>query len=80
VTPRLRRYVLALALGASAFAASSCAYYNTFYLARKYYFKATGGAPYPVDGGAANNSTNPGAAPNFQKSIDYSKKLLATIR
>lgn len=50
---------------------ASCAYYNTYYLARKYYFKATAGAPYAVDGPAQ------GSAPQFNKSIDYSKKVLA---
>ncbi len=49
----------------------SCAYYNTFYLARKYYFRATAGAPYPTEGG------NPTAAGDYNKSIDYSKKLIA---
>jgi TolA-binding protein len=49
----------------------SCAYYNTYYLARKYYFKATAGDPYAVDGPAQ------GSAANFNKSIDYSKKVLA---
>jgi tetratricopeptide (TPR) repeat protein len=50
---------------------SSCAYYNTFYLARKYYFRATDGKPYLVEpqGGAGLG--------DFNKSIDYSKKLLA---
>ena len=28
---------------------SSCAYYNTYYLARKYYTTATEGSPYPVE-------------------------------
>ncbi len=53
-----------------AFTASSCAYYNTFHLARKYYFRATEGAPYLVErqGGAQ--------AQNFTRSIDYSKKVL----
>lgn len=53
-------------------AASSCAYYNTFYLARKYYFKATDGAPYLVErqGGAQ--------AQNFTRAIDYSKKVLGS--
>ncbi len=53
-------------------AASSCAYYNTFYLARKYYFKATDGAPYQVErqGGAQ--------AQNFTRAIDYSKKVLGS--
>ncbi len=67
---RLRRLVLALVL--LALASSSCAYYNTFYLARKYYFKATEGEPYQVDrpGG--------GQAQNFTRSIDYSKKVLGS--
>ena len=51
-------------------AAASCAYYNTFYLARKYYFKATVGQPYEVD---RDNTTQ---RSNYTKSGDYSKKLL----
>jgi TolA-binding protein len=58
--------LLALAL-----LAASCAYYNTFYLARKYYFKATNGEPYTVDKTATTSSTD------FVKSIDLSKKVLA---
>ena len=74
--PARRSPVRARALGLCALALAlvplaSCAYYNTYYLARKYYFKATAGAPYPVDGPAQ------GSAPNFNKSIDYSKKVLA---
>jgi len=38
--------------------ASSCAYYNTFYLARRYYFKATSGEPYEVDRTAAAQTPN----------------------
>lgn len=50
--------------------ASSCAYYNTFFLARRYYFKATSGAPYELErqGG--------GTAQQYSRSIDYSKKVL----
>ena len=51
---------------------TSCAYYNTFYLARKYYDRATGGAPYLAD------KPDGSAVPNFNKSIEYSKKLLAS--
>jgi tetratricopeptide (TPR) repeat protein len=65
---KLRRLVLLVALAALA---SSCAYYNTFYLARKYYFKGTAGLPYPVD------KRDPAAAPNFTKAIDFSKKVMA---
>jgi len=50
--------------------ASSCAYYNTFYLARRYYFKATLGEPYEVD------RVQSGQAPNYTKSIDFSKKVI----
>ena len=39
---RLARWVLPLVLLA---ATASCAYYNTFYLARKYYLRATDGLP-----------------------------------
>jgi len=75
IRPR-RAPVWARALRLCAFALAlvplvSCAYYNTYYLARKYYFKATGGAAYAVDGPAQ------GSAPQFNKSIDYSKKVLA---
>ncbi|MCC6649565.1 MAG: tetratricopeptide repeat protein [Candidatus Eisenbacteria bacterium] len=50
--------------------ASSCAYYNTFFLARRYYFKATNGAPYELE-------RQPGASvQNYARSIDYSKKVL----
>jgi tetratricopeptide (TPR) repeat protein len=51
--------------------ASSCAYYNTFYLARKYYFKATAGAPYEVD------RQGSGQASDYARSIEYSKKVIA---
>jgi len=51
-------------------ALSSCAYYNTFYLARKYYMKATDGQPYEVD---RDNTTQ---RTNYTKSADYAKKLL----
>jgi TolA-binding protein len=50
---------------------SSCAYYNTFYLARKYYTTATAGLPYPVE---KPTGTQTG---NYQKSIDYAKKVIA---
>ena len=63
-----RRLVLLLALSALA---TSCAYYNTFYLARKAYFKATNGLPYVVDQPVAS------AGQDFTKAIDLSKKVLA---
>jgi len=65
---RPRHVVLLLALAGFA---SSCAYYNTFYLARKYYFRGTGGLPYPVD------KRDESGAQNFIKAIDFSKKVLA---
>ncbi len=52
-------------------ALTSCAYYNTFYLARKYYDRGTLGAPYVAE------KVDPSSASNFSKSIDYSKKLIA---
>jgi TolA-binding protein len=52
--------------------ASSCAYYNTYYLARRYYDRATGGLPYPVE-------KDPNAqTAGYTKAIDFSKKLIAT--
>src|SRR5215831_6895209 len=50
---------------------SSCAYYNTMYLAKRCYERATPNAPYVVD------KPDPAAVGNFSKSIDYSKKLIA---
>jgi TolA-binding protein len=50
--------------------ASSCAYYNTFYLARRYYMKATDGQPYEVDRESSAQRVN------YNKSADYSKKVL----
>ena len=67
---KLRRLVLLLALALAA-SASSCVYYNTFYLARKYYFKGTAGLPYTVE------KPDPLLAQNFPKAIDLSKKVLA---
>ena len=64
---RARRLLLLLALG---LLAGSCAYYNTFYLARKYYFKATSGEPYAVEKTA-------GGVQDFNRSIDLSKRVLA---
>uniref|UniRef100_A0A832I389 Tetratricopeptide repeat protein n=1 Tax=Eiseniibacteriota bacterium TaxID=2212470 RepID=A0A832I389_UNCEI len=66
-----RRLAPALALAALAAAAGGCAYYNTFYYARKYYFRATAGAPYALDEPGAQN------LPNYNKAIDYSKKVIA---
>lgn len=64
---RLVRLVAALLLVGTT---ASCAYYNTFYLARKYYLKATLGQPYEVDReGTAQRG-------NYTKSGDYAKKLL----
>ena len=58
----------ALALGLTL---SSCAYYNTFYLARKYYDVAAQRQPYLVDKPQTVDTQN------FNKSIEYSKKVLA---
>ena len=56
---------------ALAVVAGSCAYYNTFYLARRYYDRATDGKPYEV------GRTGSAQTQNYSKAIDYSKKLLA---
>ena len=50
---------------------ASCAYWNTFFLARKNYDRAAQGEPYLVE---------PGSSPNAQSFVDcikYSKKLLS---
>ena len=62
----LRLAAVLMLLGVSA----SCAYYNTFYLARKYYMKATDGQPYEVDRDGTTQRSN------YNKSMDYAKKLL----
>jgi TolA-binding protein len=65
------RFAVLGALVALTLAASSCAYYNTFYLARKYYDVAAARQPYVMDRvGAPDNQ-------NFNKSIDYAKKVLS---
>lgn len=68
----MRRLLASAALAALATTLlGGCAYYNTFYLAKRYYYRATAGQPYTVEGGSS------AGLPNFNKSIDYSKKLLA---
>ena len=52
-------------------ALQGCAYYNTFYLSRKYYYRATLGEPYAIDGPSSQQ------VQNYNKAIDYSKKLIA---
>jgi len=64
----VRRLAAIVMLAASL---ASCAYYNTYYLARKNYFLATEGLPYPVE------KPNPGQSGTYQKSIDYAKKVIA---
>src|SRR5262245_31418730 len=66
---RVRWLVIAVALAVL----PSCAYYNTYYLARKYYMSATDGLPYPVD-----KAQTPGAQTgNYQKAVDFSKKVVS---
>lgn len=62
--------VVSLAM-AVAMALGSCAYYNTYYLARKNYDRGTGGLPYLPD------RPDPANAQYFTKAIDFSKKVLA---
>ena len=50
---------------------SGCAYFNTYYLARKNYDKATLGHPYVIE------STDASQPQFFTQTITYSKKLLA---
>lgn len=69
MSARLARRLLAGLLLASL--ASSCAYYNTFYLAKKYYDTGTNHMPYLVDKPVSVDQAS------FNKSIDYSKKVIA---
>jgi len=64
---RLATFAICLALGAG-----SCAYYNTYYMARKYYETATGGLPYMVEKPVTSQ------VGTYQKSIDYAKKVLGS--
>ena len=64
------RWAVAGALLVTLAGGVSCAYYNTFYLARKYYFKATDGLPYEVDREGTTQRAN------YTKSAEYSKKVL----
>ena len=68
----MRRRICAFALVALVALAPSCAYYNTYYLAKKNYDKATGGQPYVVDPLSSTQSQQ-----YYTDAIKYSKKLLA---
>ncbi len=71
-TPRVRPGVVLLVV-LIACVASSCAFYNTYYFARKNYAAATGGLPYEVE-----KPLTPGqSSAQYRKAIDYSKKLIA---
>ena len=63
------RPVLLLAL--LALLAGSCAYYNTYYMARKYYDRATQGEPYATEDISSTDLVN------YNKAADYSKKVIA---
>jgi tetratricopeptide (TPR) repeat protein len=67
----VKRQVLALAVLALV-ALPSCAYYNTYYLAKKNYDKATNGQPYVVDPTTGTQSQQ-----SYTDAIKYSKKLLS---
>jgi len=69
--PGPQRRVVLLLVAAFGLLASSCAYYNTFYLAKRYYTTATAGLPYPVDKPTGAQTGN------YQKSIDLAKKVIA---
>src|SRR5262249_21676617 len=58
-------------LGLPSLLLSSCAYYNTYYLARKYYFKGTEGLPYTIEKPLTPHTQE------FSKTIDYAKKLIS---
>ncbi len=69
-----RRLVVFALLVMVALQSASCAFYNTYYFARKNYDLATGGLPYDVDPDPQQAGT---ASTYYRKSIDYSKKLIA---
>src|SRR5262249_14504582 len=69
-----RRLVPLVVLALVAALSGSCAFYNTYYFARKNYDLATGGMPYDVAPDPQQAGT---AAQYYRKSIDYSKKLIA---
>lgn len=67
-----RRFTPIVMLAGLALLAPSCAYYNTYYFAKRYYTNATVGLPYAVD------KPNGSQTGNYQKAIDYSKKVIAS--
>jgi len=67
----MKRVLFAILLGALV-ALSSCAYYNTYYLAKKNYDKATAGEPYVVDPATGTQSQQ-----YYGDSMKYAKKLLS---
>ena len=69
---RIRRGAVLLGLVIAA-AASSCAFYNTYYYARKNYNAATNDLPYEVEKPISIGQTGV----QYRKAIDYSKKLIA---
>ena len=75
--PQLRGLRRNLVRGAALFALvvtlaplHSCAFFNTYYLARKSYLLGTAGQPYPVE------KPDPAQGANFQKAVDLSKKVI----
>jgi TolA-binding protein len=70
LVPRSLIHVVVLIATAAA-TLSSCAYYNTYYLAKKYFDRGTGGLPYVLEKSENANSQD------FAKTIEYSKKLIA---
>jgi tetratricopeptide (TPR) repeat protein len=67
-----RRSAPVVMLAGLALLASSCAYYNTYYFAKRYYTTATAGLPYAVEKPDGSQTGN------YQKTIDYSKKVIAS--
>jgi hypothetical protein len=69
------RLLRALAAGALLVTVvQGCAYYNTFYLAKRYYGRSLNDVPYAVD------KADLSGQPQFNRSIDLSQKLIQHIR
>jgi tetratricopeptide (TPR) repeat protein len=68
--PRRPLRALLILVAASLFL-TSCAYYNTFYLARRNYDRSLGGLPYAVD------KTDVAQGAQFAKSIEYCGKVIS---
>src|SRR5262245_64602887 len=61
---------MAAGVGAVSLLLTGCAYYNTYYFAKRYYARSLDDIPYAVDKSDVSDT------PQFPRAIDLSKKLI----